>query len=75
VDEVEFEPGSYPETWLVKQADRPCGAVGYAVGDGRWRAAWQGKLVGDSFESREDAAAALVQAARLRREAQQETSP
>jgi hypothetical protein len=65
-EQITFEPGQYPETWLVRLGDRPMGAVGYAEGDGRWRAAWQGKLVGSSYETREEAANALVE--RRRRE-------
>jgi hypothetical protein len=55
-----FEPGMYPETWLVKWNGRPVGAVGYAEGDGRWRAAWRGNLVGESYETREEAAQVLI---------------
>ncbi|HEY7294451.1 MAG TPA: hypothetical protein VH916_05380 [Dehalococcoidia bacterium] len=62
-----FEPGSHDDVWLAKYRGRPIGAVGYALGDGRWRAAWRGALVGDSYDSREDAARALLD--RLEREA------
>jgi len=64
--EFTFEAGSRPETWLVKHRGRPVGAVGYAEGDGRWRAAWRGNLVGSSYDTREEAARALL--ARLERE-------
>ncbi len=64
--DIQFEPGAYPEVWLVKHEGQPCGAVGYAQGDDRWRAAWRGELVGESYESREQAAQALVAAARTR---------
>ncbi len=67
MDDVQFEPGAYPEVWLVKHHCQPCGAVGYAQGDDRWRAAWRGALVGESFESREQAAQALIEAAKTRR--------
>lgn len=60
-EQLTFEPGAYAETWLVRCAGEPVGAVGYAAGDGRWRAAWRGALVGDSYDSREDAAHALVE--------------
>jgi hypothetical protein len=66
VGDIQFEPGAYPEVWLVKHEGQPCGAVGYAQGDDRWRAAWRGELVGESYESREQAAQALVAAARTR---------
>ncbi|MHB8573711.1 MAG: hypothetical protein ACYDCQ_00105 [Dehalococcoidia bacterium] len=56
-----FEPGMHPDTWLVRYRGRPVGAIGYAMGDGRWRAAWQGTLVGDSYETREEAARVLVE--------------
>lgn len=61
-----FEPGSHEDVWLAKYEGRPIGAVGYALGDGRWRAAWRGALVGESYATREEAAEALL--ARLRRE-------
>jgi hypothetical protein len=64
--EVIYEPGMYADTWLVKQGGRPAGAVGFALGDGRWRAAWHGDLVGASYETREEAAEALIE--RRRRE-------
>lgn len=63
---VEFEPGDYPEVWLVRYQGQPCGAVGFAPGDGRWRAAWRGELVGESYESREEAAAVLLALRRQR---------
>jgi hypothetical protein len=58
--DVSYEPGMYGDTWLVKYRGRPVGAIGYAIGDGRWRAAWRGDLVGGSYESREEAAQVLV---------------
>jgi len=63
--ELSFEQGSYLDTWLVRWRGQPVGAVGYAEGDGRWRAAWQGTVVGTSYATREDAAQALI-ARRLR---------
>lgn len=65
---VEFEPGAYPEVWLAKHEGQPCGAVGYAPGDGRWRAAWRGNLVGDrnGYETREEAAQILIEMKRRR---------
>lgn len=66
VAEFTFEQGAYPEVWLVKHEGQPCGAVGFAQGDNRWRAAWQGVLVGDSYETREQAAEALLEAHRRR---------
>ncbi|HLZ70986.1 MAG TPA: hypothetical protein VKV26_13875 [Dehalococcoidia bacterium] len=56
-----FEPGSHEDVWLAKHQGRPIGAVGYALADGRWRAAWRGVLVGDSYDTREDAARALLE--------------
>lgn len=66
VEGVEFEPGDYPEVWLVRYQGQPCGAVGFAPGDNRWRAAWRGELVGESYDSREDAAAVLLDLRRQR---------
>ena len=65
-EQLTFEPGAYPETWLVRCAGEPVGAVGYAEGDGRWRAAWRGSIVGASYETREEAARALVERRRER---------
>jgi len=62
-----FLPGDRPETWLVRHAGTPIGAVGYADGDGRWRAAWKGILVGTSYASREEAAEMLLERMRLER--------
>jgi hypothetical protein len=59
--ELTFESGAYSDTWLVRWRGKPVGAVGYAEGDGRWRAAWQGNVVGDSYATREEAARVLVQ--------------
>lgn len=59
--DLTYEPGSHADTWLVRHRGRPVGAVGYALGDGRWRAAWQGQLVGASYDTREEAAMALVE--------------
>ena len=56
-----FEPGMHAETWLVRCDGEPVGAVGYAEGDGRWRAAWHGALVGTSYDTRTDAARALIE--------------
>ena len=56
-----FEPGSHTDVWLAKYDGRPIGAVGFALADGRWRAAWRGSLVGGNYDSREDAALALLQ--------------
>jgi len=61
-----FEPGSHQDVWLARYDGRPIGAVGYALGDGRWRAAWRGELVGGAYDTREEAARALFQ--RLRDE-------
>lgn len=60
-EELQFEPGQYPETWLVTWRGRPVGAVGYAEGDGLWRAAWRGSLLGTSYETREEAAQVLIE--------------
>jgi hypothetical protein len=61
-----FEPGSHEDVWLARYDGQPIGAVGYALGDGRWRAAWRGQLVGGDYDSREEAALALLR--RLRDE-------
>ncbi len=61
--EFSFEPGSHEDVWLAKYRGRPIGAVGYALGDGRWRAAWHGDLVGSSYETREEAVRALLERA------------
>jgi hypothetical protein len=72
MDGIEFEPGAYPEVWLVKQHGQPCGAVGFAPGDGRWRAAWRGNLVGDSCDTREEAVEILIDLKRHRELAQEQ---
>lgn len=59
--DLAFEPGMYPDTWLVRYRGRPVGAIGYAVADDRWRAAWHGDLIGGSCETREEAAQVLVE--------------
>jgi hypothetical protein len=59
--DLSFEPGIYPDTWLVRYRGQPVGAIGYAEGDGRWRAAYQGSVVGTSYDTREDAARVLVE--------------
>ena len=59
--DLTFEQGTYIDTWLVRWRGQPIGAVGYAEGDGRWRAAWQGNVVGTSYASREEAARALIE--------------
>jgi hypothetical protein len=59
--DLTFEPGTYIDTWLVRWRGQPVGAIGYAEGDGRWRAAWQGNVVGTSYATREEAARALVE--------------
>jgi hypothetical protein len=58
---ITYEQGMYYDTWLVKYRGNPMGAVGYAFGDGRWRAAWRGNLVGDSYPTQEAAARALIE--------------
>ena len=60
-DALTFEQGTYLDTWLVRWRGQPIGAVGYAEGDGRWRAAWQGNVVGGSYASREEAAHVLIE--------------
>lgn len=56
-----FEQGAYLDVWLVRWQGRPIGAVGYAEGDGRWRAAWQGNVVGSSYATRDEAARVLLE--------------
>jgi hypothetical protein len=72
VEGVEFEPGDYPEVWLVRYQGQRCGAVGFAPGDNRWRAAWRGELVGEHYESRDEAAAVLLDLRRRREDARLE---
>jgi hypothetical protein len=60
-DELSYEPGIYPDTWLVRYRGHSVGAIGYAEGDGRWRAAYQGNVVGTSYDTREEAAWVLVE--------------